>query len=201
MTKSISSRLALQILPLAGLAVCVLLAVWGYRAGLLTDESAMADFVARCGIWGIVFFTAFQMVQVVLPILPGGLGCLLGVVLFGPVRGFLCSYIGICAGSMLAFLIAKTYGRPLLPRLFSPKTIEKYERWTDGKSRFAALFALAIFLPVAPDDFLCYLAGTTEMSFRKFTAIIWSCKPFAIAAYSLCLTAAWGWLAGLLSGL
>ena len=104
--------------------------------------------------------------------MPGGLGCLVGVLLFGSVKGFFCNYIGICIGSMMAFAIAKNCGRPLLPKLFSQKTIQKYEGWTNGDSPFAAWFALAIFLPVAPDDFLCYLAGTTSMSWQRFTMII-----------------------------
>ena len=79
----------------------------------------------------------------------------------------------------------------MLHLLFSEKTIEKYRHWTEERDRFAKLFALAIFFPVAPDDFLCYLAGTTEMSWRKYTAIILLGKPFAIALYSLGLTAVW----------
>ena len=75
--------------------------------------------------------------------------------------------------------------------LFSEKMMEKYGRWAEERDRFARLFALAIFLPVAPDDFLCYLAGTTEMSWRRYTAIILLGKPFAIALYSLGLTVVW----------
>lgn len=44
---------------------------------------------------------------------------------------------------------------------------------------------------MAPDDFLCYLAGTTDMTWRRYTAIILLGKPFAIALYSLGLTVAW----------
>ena len=51
-------------------------------------------------------FVAFQVVQVVVPMLPGGLGCLVGVVLFGPVMGFVYNYVGICIGSLLAFAVA-----------------------------------------------------------------------------------------------
>jgi len=64
----------------------------------------------------------------------------------------------------------------------------KYDSWTSEKNRFAKLFAIAIFLPVAPDDFLCYLAGTTEMRLSKFTLIILLGKPFSIALYSCGLT-------------
>ena len=132
-----------------------------------------------------------RAVQVVIPVLPGGLGCLVGVILFGPVWGFIYNYVGICLGSLMAFAVARNCGKPLLFLLFSEKTIQKYGRWAEEGNRFSRLFALAIFLPVAPDDFLCYLAGTTDMTWRRYTAIILLGKPFAIALYSLGLTVAW----------
>lgn len=67
--------------------------------------------------------------QVVIPILPGGVSCLAGVLIFGPWCGFLYNYLGICAGSMLAFLIARHFGRPLLGRIFRPEQLERYDRW------------------------------------------------------------------------
>ena len=79
--------------------------------------------------------------------------------------------------------------RPLLERMFPRKLLLKYDRWLGQKS-FTKWFALAIFFPVAPDDFLCYLAGTTSMNWGQFTFIILTCKPFAIAAYSTGLTVA-----------
>ena len=49
---------------------------------------------------------------------------------------------------------------------------------------FEKFFALAIFFPVAPDDFLCYLAGVTKMSAKTYIAIIVLLKPFTILMYS-----------------
>ena len=135
--------------------------------------------------------------QVVVPVLPGGLGCLAGVVLFGPWQGFLYNYVGICAGSLAAFAIARSCGRPLLYRMFPAALIEKYDRWSEEKGRFARWFAFLIFIPVAPDDYLCFLAGTTGISWQKYTAIILLCKPFSIALYSLGLTLAARQLLGL----
>ena len=86
--------------------------------------------------------------------------------------------------------IARHCGCPLLTRMFSPKLLQKYRHWTGEGSHFTQWFALAIFLPVAPDDFLCYLAGTTAMSWGIFTLIILACKPFAIALYSTGLNVA-----------
>ncbi|MDD3347248.1 VTT domain-containing protein [Oscillibacter sp.] len=184
-------RTVLRVVSLAGLAICILVALWGWQTGILTSQERLAALVAGAGAAGALLFTAFQAVQVVVPVLPGGLGCLAGVLLFGPMWGFVYNYVGICIGSLLAFAVARNCGKPLLPLLFSQRTIEKYSRWTREKARFSRLFALAIFLPVAPDDFLCYLAGTTEMSWRRYTTIILLGKPFAIALYSLGLTVIW----------
>lgn len=182
---------ALQAASLIGFLICVAVAAWGWQTGILTSQERLQALVAKCGPAGGLLFTVFQAVQVVIPILPGGLGCLVGVILFGPLWGFAYNYTGICIGSLMAFAVARSCGRPLLYLLFSEKTIEKYHHWTEERNRFARLFALAIFLPVAPDDFLCYLAGTTDMSWRRYTAIILLGKPFAIALYSLGLTAIW----------
>ncbi|WP_298022969.1 TVP38/TMEM64 family protein [uncultured Dysosmobacter sp.] len=184
-------RTVLRAMSLIGFSLCVLVAVWGWRTGVLTSQERLQALVSSFGMAGALLFTVFQAVQVVVPILPGGLGCLAGVLLFGPVWGFAYNYVGICAGSLLAFGVARNCGKPLLSLLFSEKTIEKYSRWSEERDRFARLFALAIFLPVAPDDFLCYLAGTTDMTWRRYTAIILLGKPFAIALYSLGLTVVW----------
>lgn len=191
-----SEKAALRAASAVGFVLCVLAAIWGWRTGVLTSQERMQELVSSCGAAGALLFTVFQAVQVVVPVLPGGLGCLAGVLLFGPLWGFVYNYIGICIGSLLAFGVAQNCGKPLLSLLFSEKTVQKYSRWAEEKERFARLFALAIFLPVAPDDFLCYLAGTTEMTWRRYTAIIVLGKPFAIALYSLGLTAIWRGLMG-----
>lgn len=184
-------KTVLQAASFTGFALCVLAALWGWKTGVLTSQERMQALVSSAGPAGALLFTVFQAVQVVVPILPGGLGCLAGVLLFGPVWGFIYNYVGICIGSLIVFAVARNCGRPLLSLLFSEKTIQKYGRWAEEKDRFARLFAWAIFLPVAPDDFLCYLAGTTDMTWRRYAAIILLGKPFAIALYSLGLTLIW----------
>ena len=187
MAKSMSLKW-MQLLSIAGLIACVVLGVWFWQQGLLSSQERLRSFVDGFGAAGAAVFILFQAVQVVVPILPGGLGCLAGVILFGPWYGFLYNYIGICAGSLAAFAIARNCGRPLLYQMFPRSLIDRYDRWTNERGRFARWFAFLIFIQVAPDDYLCFLAGTTEISWRLYTAIILLCKPFAIAMYSLGLT-------------
>lgn len=188
----------LRILPLVGLVSCLLAAFWGWRTGLFTSQEVLQRYVLQSGAAGAVIFILLQIVQVVVPIIPGGLGCLAGVLLFGPFKGFVYNYIGICIGSFLVFAISKNCGPPLLSKLFPAALLAKYSRFTAERDRFAKWFAAAIFLPVAPDDFLCYLAGTTAMPWRQYVPIILLGKPLSIAAYSMGLTLVFQQLSALL---
>ena len=163
-----------NLLSIAGLAGCALLAIWAYKNGILNSVDSLQTFIWKFGYTGMLVFILIQVVQVIIPILPGGVSCLGGVIFFGPWLGFLYNYIG----------------RPVLYKMFSERMIEKYDGWTQKDGKFLKLFALAIFFPVAPDDFLCYLAGTTKMTWKQFTAVIVLGKPFSIALYSLGLTTA-----------
>lgn len=163
--------------------------IWyGVRNQLFVSEEAMRVFLDRFGLFAPVFFVLIQIVQVVVPILPGAVGCLGGVLIFGPVWGFLYNYVGISIGSMLAFLLSKRYGRSFVYGIIGQKNYEKYIGWLNKGKGFGRAFAAAIFFPVAPDDLLCYIAGLTDMSFKQFALIIILGKPASIFLYSLGLT-------------
>ncbi len=179
------TKLLMNLLSAVLFAGCVGVAIWLWRQGAFASVDALQAFVDGYGGSAAVLFIALQAAQVVVPVLPGGVSCLAGVVLFGPWEGFLWNYLGIVLGSFLAFAIARNFGKPLLQKLFSKKLHEKYEKWTHESKRFDRLFALAIFLPGLPDDFLCFLAGTTGMGWRKYAMITLLCRPLMILAYSL----------------
>jgi uncharacterized membrane protein YdjX (TVP38/TMEM64 family) len=182
---------------LAGLILTVLFCIWGIASGVFTSPEALEHFVASAGVWGPLVFLFLQVVQVVIPIIPGGISNAVGVILFGPVMGFVYNYVSICTGSILVFLISRRYGMPVLQLLFKQKTIDKYIGWLSRGKAYERFFAAAIFFPVAPDDFLCYLAGLTKMSFKKYVLIILLCKPFSIFLYSISLAALTQFLLGL----
>ena len=167
-----------------GMILVVAFMIYGFRIHLFTDSEVLKAFLRRYGIWAPIVFVAIQAIQVVVPILPGSAGCLVGVMVFGPFVGFLYNYIGICIGSVWAFLLARKYGKPLVIKMSNVKTYNKYIKWIERDQKFEKLFALAIFLPVAPDDFLCYLAGISDIKVRNFVTIILLGKPCAIFLYS-----------------
>ena len=174
-----------RILTVLLLAGCTVLGVVGYKRGAFSSVDALQEWMNSYGFWAPLMFIILQTVQVIIPIIPGGVTLLGGVLLFGPWWGFVYNYIGIILGSFAVFAISRSYGKPLMYKLFKKESIDKYEQWTSNHGRFAKLFAIAIFLPGAPDGLICYLAGTTEMSWKTYSLIILTAKPASIALYSV----------------
>ncbi|MFD0620721.1 TVP38/TMEM64 family protein [Paenibacillus sp. GCM10027629] len=167
------------------LLVPALLILKGYWDGAFSSVIAFERYIGQMGWWGPIMLTLFQAFQVVIPILPGMLGCAVGGVVYGPVGGFICNFIGISAGSIAAFWLARKYGVKLVKSIIKEEKYEKYAGWISNKKSYSLVLWLMILLPFAPDDFFCYFSGLTKMSKKKFTWIIITAKPWCILLYSI----------------
>lgn len=183
----VQSRRLLNIISLMGIALTVSLTIYFYRLGVFNDINSLQQLVGSSPIAGPLIFVFIQIIQVVIPIIPGGISLAAGVLIFGPYWGFVYNYVGIVIGSLILFLMGRHYGKPFIMHLVSDKVYQKYSHCLDNQSRFEKMFALAIFLPVAPDDALCLMASLTNMSFKKYSAIIFLAKPASIFLYSWAL--------------
>lgn len=185
----ISVKKIINIISVIGFFATVLYMAYLWQQGILTDQAKMDEYISGLGLAGVIVFIIIQIIQVVIPIIPGGISCVVGISLFGIIRGLIYNYIGICIGSIIVFFIARIWGRPIIEKMFDKKKIDKYEKWLQKGNKLTIIFALLILSPVAPDDFLCYFAGTTKMKVKHYIAIILLGKPLPIAIYSLGLNA------------
>lgn len=182
-----------QLLAIAGAIVTVGLIIWAWYQGYLHDIERLQELIRGFG-WGApLAFLLIQYMQVIVPIVPGSVTLAAGVLLFGPLIGFIYNYLAICAGSVSVFLIARRYGPSLVRRVIGDRVYDKYipKISTPGYYRF---FTLAIFFPFAPDDALCYLTGLSDMGVGRFTKIILLAKPLSIAIYSFFLLELGEWV-------
>ncbi|MDT2347818.1 VTT domain-containing protein [Enterococcus faecium] len=193
-----ASRKLINFISIIGLGLSITLTIYFINLGVFKDLNALRGLVGDSIILGPIIFVFIQILQVVIPIIPGGISTAAGVLIFGPYAGFIYNYIGICIGSIIIFLLGRRYGKPFILSMISDKTYNKYIGWLDNQNRFEKLFALAIFLPVAPDDALCLMAGLTNMSVKRYTLIILIAKPLSIFLYSMALIYGGQYLSGLL---
>ncbi|HFE9707823.1 TPA: TVP38/TMEM64 family protein [Enterococcus faecium] len=193
-----ASRKLINFISIIGLGLSIALTIYFINLGVFKDLNALRGLVGDSIILGPIIFVFIQILQVVIPIIPGGISTAAGVLIFGPYAGFIYNYIGICIGSIIIFLLGRRYGKPFILSMISDKTYNNYIGWLDNQNRFEKLFALAIFLPVAPDDALCLMAGLTNMSVKRYTLIILIAKPLSIFLYSMALIYGGQYLSGLL---
>ncbi|WP_338207188.1 TVP38/TMEM64 family protein [Lactobacillus juensis] len=189
-----ASRRLINILTVVSGIIIIILCIYWYKLGIFTSQAKMKAYLANKRIIGPIVFVLIQIIQVVIPIIPGGVSLLGGVIFFGPIPGFIYNYVGICVGSIIDFFLARFYGRPFILHIVSEKTLDKYMKWTKNQRKFNWFFAICIVAPMAPDDVLCLLAGLTDMKFWTYFWIIILGKPWTIAAYSLALGFGMDWL-------
>lgn len=161
------------------ITVCTFI-FYGINNCIFGDKEQIINYINKFGLLAPIFFIILQIIQVVIPIIPGGVSTLAGVIAFGSIRGFIYNYIGIIIGSIIAFFLAKKYGFKIINFLFKEEKVNKYL----NNKRFNTLFILSIFLPCLPDDLMCFIAGISKMSFKTFLLIILLCKPLSIFLYS-----------------
>ncbi|MDD7280787.1 MAG: VTT domain-containing protein [Erysipelotrichaceae bacterium] len=157
----------------------------GLMKGHFQSIQTLQTYISSYGIWGPLLLLMIQLLQVILPILPGFAGCIVGSVLFGAANGFWINYIGITLGSIIAYFLAKRYGTKLVNKMMPMEKYQKYIDKINQSKSYTLLLFLAILLPLAPDDFLCYFSGLINMSSKKFITIIILAKPWCILGYCI----------------
>lgn len=96
-------RTTLNVSTVLGFVLLTLLFIYGYQMKIFTSPEKFQTFLTHFGIWAPFVFVCVQAIQVIIPILPGNIGCVAGVVAFGPWLGFVYNYVGICVGSAANF--------------------------------------------------------------------------------------------------
>lgn len=171
-------------LTIAGTLGLCWLVIYLAQHNYLTNPENLQILLEGIGPLAPILFIVIQIVQVIIPIIPGGVSSGIGVIVFGAFWGFVYNYIGLLIGSYLVFILVRKYGQAFILKVANKKTYDKYIGWLDKGKKFEIFFAVAIFLPGLPDDLLCMIAALTTMSLRKYMLINILCKPAALILYS-----------------
>lgn len=132
----------------------------------LTQEE-IQDFLASKGALAPLLFILITFLQVTIIPIPSPITVLVGNYLFGFWGSFVYSYIGMLAGSLLAFYLGRVFGRKFINWLVSDKsTVDNYLEKIKVKGN-VLLFLMFLF-PFFPDDLLCSVAGIMSISFFSF---------------------------------
>lgn len=159
----------LVVLASAGLIATTI--VWGpslYQ--LVQEQDEIRSWVARLGPSGPLGIVALQVGQTLLAPIPGqAIGAVSGY-LYGTWWGTLYAMAGVVLGSLIGFLLARNFGRPLLERWVRPHTLARLDHLAQQDG--ALVFFLIWLFPLVPDDLACLAAGLTPMPVRQFLILV-----------------------------
>lgn len=91
------------------------------------------------------------------------------IVLFGAVKTFILSFIGLILGSVISYILGYIFGTSIL-KFFAEENYEKWQNILNGGYKW--LFPILMLIPVFPDELLCLLSGIGKINFPYYFAVI-----------------------------
>lgn len=162
-----------------GLFGLVLLGGWLFAP----DEATVRTLFVRLGPFTPAAVVVLEAAQVVVAPVPGQPLEIPAGWLLGLVPGVVLTSIGAFAGSLLAFSLARRYGRPWVDARLSPAGRRRVERYLAREDRAEWLVFWLMLVPSFPRDPLCYLAGLTRLSTARFALIAAIGRPVGLAPW------------------
>ena len=122
------------------------------------------------GFGGKIAYIGMVVLQVLVAIIPGEPLEISGGYAFGAIWGTVLCLIGATLGSILVFALVRRWGTALVEVFFPPEKLRSL-RFLRSTPKRDALFWLIFTVPGTPKDLLCYFAGLTDLSWRKWFLI------------------------------
>ena len=151
--------------------IILLVLAWHYRGSLaellriIQDQEAVSTYLQGYGALGPLVLFSLLIAQVFVAVIPGHALMVTAGYVYGTL-GLVVTITSTVLGSQIAFLIARRYGRSLIYRLASQQVID---RWDGTAKHQSTLFYFFTFvLPIFPSDLMCYVAGLSTISPRRF---------------------------------
>ena len=165
-TKDMIKRLLLSGLVIALIVAALWLVLYLLGWTDLSQEE-LQEIIASAGVAAPLCYILISFLQVTFVPIPGAVTVVAGCYVFGWWRSLVYSYIGMMAGSMLAFWLGKKVGRPFVNWLMGGQ--DKTEEWLlRFKDKEKVLLFFMFLFPGFPDDLLCSVAGILPITWGGF---------------------------------
>ncbi len=146
--------------------------VWRAISGLhaaLSDREQIRGFITGFGAGAPVVFMAIQILQVLFAPIPGEATGFIGGFLFGTLKGFIYSSVGLTVGSWINFLVGRVLGKRFVRRLIPEKKLDRLDAFLKRQGIFILL--IMFIFPGFPKDYLCLLLGISTIPIKVFLVI------------------------------
>lgn len=131
------------------------------------DIDKIVEFLNAYKSRSVLIYIAFQVVQIVISVIPGQVFQAAAGYLFGFWSALLYAMIGAVLGTGISFILARILGRDFLHIFFGEEKMSYYIERLNSRQAYTIVFFLYL-IPGIPKDMVSYAAGASEMRFRPF---------------------------------
>lgn len=118
----------------------------------------------------VPLYIAFQIIQIIICIIPGQWLQLAAGIAWGFWIGLLLSLIGALFGSILTYFLAKYLGTDALRLIFGQDKLDQLTEKLDSKAGITAVFLIYL-IPGLPKDLCNYAAGVSQIKPKPFLIV------------------------------
>ncbi|MBT8357887.1 MAG: TVP38/TMEM64 family protein [Desulfobacterales bacterium] len=133
---------------------------------ILSDREQIKSFINSYGAGAPIVFIIIQILQVLFAPVPGEATGFIGGFLFGPIKGFVFSSIGLSIGSCLNFVVGRFLGERYIRKLIPDHYLNRFDTFLKRQG-VIVIFILFLF-PGFPKDYLCLFLGLSTLPFKVF---------------------------------
>lgn len=138
---------------------------------MASDPESFRKYILSHGGTSALVFILFQVLQVVIAVIPGELVQIAGGYIYGTALGTFYSLVGIMAGYVIVFGIVRLFGYRLVKQVVSEEDLRKFHDLINSNGSEITIFLLFL-TPGVPKDILVYIAGLTPVHPLAFFVIV-----------------------------
>ncbi|MBE7073499.1 MAG: TVP38/TMEM64 family protein [Clostridiales bacterium] len=175
--KIVRGVVALAILAVVVLAIILPLHFTGALATIKNTQDLQL-FIQSGGVWSYLIFFAIQFLQVTFLPIPAAVTTVAGMLALRNIwLVALVSFVAVMLGSIFAFFLGRKVGKRIVIWIAGE---DDFNQWADKLGKGKYVFFIMMLLPVFPDDILCMVAGTTNISWKFFVLTNFVTRPIGI---------------------
>lgn len=137
---------------------------------MISDPDKFRDMLLSYGTKSIFVYIFFQILHVIIVVIPGEIIQIAGGYVFGIFLGSVYSLIGILIGMVIVFFTTRLFGLKVIKALIPQKSLGKFTFLINSEKSEIAMFVFFL-IPGIPKDALCFIAGVTPIKPLRFLII------------------------------
>jgi len=170
-----------SLLVISILAVILVLAYfilkWTGAWEYINSVEKIRQLILSLGFWGRFAFVMIQFLQVTFLPIPAAATTIAGTLVFGPWITLLISFVAVMLDSLFSFWLGRKLGKKIVIWIAGEND---YNKWANKLGKGKYVFFLMMLFPVFPDDILCLIAGTTNITWKFFIITNLITRPIGI---------------------